>query len=81
MGPSVWEALLRLLGDCPSLPFPQRSDGKTEQDTHDRGPLVRTSRLYFLIGLGPDRSVLAKANWSDSQTVRGGMLILLLDFI
>jgi hypothetical protein len=54
MGTSIWEALLCLLGDCPSLPVPQRSDGEAKQDTDYCGYMVSALGFHLLLALGPD---------------------------
>lgn len=51
-GSLIRKAIFRLLGYCSSLSFPQRSNGKTEQDSYNCCPVVYPSGINFLIGLG-----------------------------
>ncbi|CAI0394659.1 unnamed protein product [Linum tenue] len=52
MGASVWEAVLCLLGYRSSLSFPERSYGKTEQDSDHCSHLVCALSFNFLIIVG-----------------------------
>lgn len=57
VGSALWEALLCLMGHCPSLPFLERSIGKTEPNTDHRHCLVCSSRFHLFVALGQDQSL------------------------
>lgn len=77
LGATFWQALLRYMGDCPSLSIPQRSPGQTEQDSDYRHCLVSPYCLHLLVVVGAHWSVHRSiSEGSCSRTMRYQLLIL-----
>jgi hypothetical protein len=56
LGCALRKALLRNLGDPPSLPFPKGSHGETESHANHCHCLVHPPCINLLIAVGEDRS-------------------------
>lgn len=74
MGSAIWQALLCLLGDRPSVSLPQRFDGSPEPNTHHCRRLVDSPRFHFLFVMGAGRSVYHNSYWTRCTVVWNQLL-------
>uniref|UniRef100_A0A2P2IXF9 Uncharacterized protein n=1 Tax=Rhizophora mucronata TaxID=61149 RepID=A0A2P2IXF9_RHIMU len=57
MGASLWQGVLCLVGDSPSLSIPQRSNGSPKPYTNHCCSLVSAAGICLLPCLGEDQSI------------------------
>ena len=60
MGAALWEAVLCILGDCPSVSVLEGFGWKAKQDTNNCHCLVHSAGFNLLAPLGPDCSFPGK---------------------
>lgn len=69
MGSSLWEAFLRILGNCPLVSIPEGSHGTAEQNSYHCYRVVYSSGVDLLSVVGENRSFLGKDEWTRPDAV------------